>query len=307
MGVADVVPGVSGGTVALLTGIYPRLIAALSAFDFRALRLLRTGQFTTLARTVDLRFLIALGAGVGVGLITTLLTVVKLLGNDTSRPWVLASFLGMLLAAAWIMLRTMLASAQQLPGGTRYHPGHWGWSAVGLSVALAISLMQQGSGVATPSFGYIFLCGIIGISAMILPGISGAMLLLLLGVYGFLVHIPAELLKGEHIGVNLMYLTLFGGGCVTGLLTTTKVLKWLLEHWPRRVTCFLFGLMIGALPCLWPFQINQTPDQPKLSLRIYESRGFHPEQLGDWVAVGCVIIAAVAVIGLDRVARAKSR
>ena len=181
MGVADVVPGVSGGTVALLTGIYPRLIAALSAFDFRALRLLRTGQFTTLARTVDLRFLIALGAGVGVGLITTLLTVVKLLGNDTSRPWVLASFLGMLLAAAWIMLRTMLASAQQLPGGTRYHPGHWGWSAVGLSVALAISLMQQGSGVATPSFGYIFLCGIIGISAMILPGISGAMLLLLLG------------------------------------------------------------------------------------------------------------------------------
>ena len=308
MGVADVVPGVSGGTVALLTGIYPRLINALAGCGWESAELLFRRRWTELAARVDFRFLLALAAGIGSGLILTILTVVRLLKNDATRPHVLAAFLGMLLAGAALMLARLLTHSATMGDEQRpakIHPGHWGWALVGFVIALAISLSQQAQAITEPSLPYIFMCAVVAISAMILPGISGAMLLLLMGVYGFLVHIPEELLRGQAVVSNLLYLSVFAAGCLTGLLTTTKVLRWLLLHWPIRVTCFLFGLMVGTVPSLWPFQTNRTPDEAKLALRVYESRW--PEWSLSDGAVGMTALAVgLALLGLSYWATQKS-
>lgn len=321
MGVADVVPGVSGGTVALLTGIYPRLIGAVAGFDGKALQLVWQREWLVFAQRIDLRFLVALGGGILAGLVVTILTLVRLLSADATRGYVLAAFLGMLVAGAWLMYRQMVRPSEPNAGGHRpaedsvaaipapdtgstgIHPGHWGWALVGLVIAGAISVSQQGSPIGNPSWGYLFLCGIIGISAMILPGISGAMLLLLLGVYGFLVQIPSQLLHGEQVLTNLVYLAVFAAGCATGLLSTTRILKWMLQRWPRRVSCFLLGLMIGAIPCLYPYQTNTTPDQPKLSLRIYESRWPEWSTAFDWGILAVAIFATLVILAVDRAVR----
>jgi putative membrane protein len=308
MGVADVVPGVSGGTIALLTGIYPRLITALAGFNQQTLRLAWRGRFRTVAEKVDLRFLVCLGAGIAVGLIATILTLVQLLRHDTSRGFVLAAFLGMLFSGVVLMYQRLTeVKAEGVAGEqanrARVHPGHWGWAVVGLAMAAGISLAQQMAPLSQPSYMYLAFCGFVGITAMILPGISGAMLLLLLGVYGFLVHIPAELIQRENVVDNLIYLAVFAGGCVAGLMTTTNLLKWMLEHWPIRVSCFLLGLMVGAIPCLWPYQTSLTPDQPKLALRIYEARWFDPQAATDWAIALTVVVACAGILATERLAR----
>lgn len=308
MGVADVVPGVSGGTVALLTGIYPRLINALAGCGWESAQLLLQRRWSDFSKRVDLRFLAGLGAGIGSGLLLTILTVVRLLKHEPTRPHVLAAFLGMLIAGALLMayrLRTNTIATSGASSVAKIHSGHWGWALVGCVIALAISLSQQAQVVTQPSLPFVFLSAVIAISAMILPGISGAMLLLLMGVYGFMVHIPEDLLRGQHVVSNLSYLAVFAAGCLTGLLTTTKVLRWLLQHWPIRVTCFLFGLMIGTIPSLWPFQINRTPDQAKLALRVYESRW--PEvTLADGAVGVTAIVVGLAILLLSYLANHKS-
>jgi putative membrane protein len=305
MGVADVVPGVSGGTVALLTGIYPRLINALAGCGSDTIRRLLRGRWSEVAVQIDLRFLFCLGLGIGTGLILTILTVVRLLKDDATRPHVLAAFLGMLIAGTALMAYRLVANTATVsvePGSGRLHPGHWGWAMVGFALALGIALGQQAQPITEPSLPYLFLCAVVGISAMILPGISGAMLLLLMGVYGFLVHIPEEILHGQNVVANFIYLLTFAAGCLTGLLTTTKVLKWLLQHWPIRVTCFLFGLMVGTIPCLWPFQINRTPEQPKLALRIYENRWPEVFSWSDGAVCLTAVLVGVAIFGLSLMA-----
>jgi len=289
MGLADVIPGVSGGTVALLTGIYPRLVKSLASLDRRNLGLLWQRRFREFAVVTDLRFLVALGCGIGTGLVATLLTIVRLMLDDTGRGVVLAAFLGMLLAAALVMFRRMEPAA----AGSRL--AERGLLLAGLVLALGLSVSQQAQPVEQPSLGFLFLCGWIAISAMILPGISGAMLLVLLGVYAYLVHIPHDLLQGLHLGPHLLTVLVFGLGCLAGLLSMTRLLKWLLERWPRRVTWFLFGLMLGAAPCLWPYQTNSTPTQPKLNLRVYQMRWPDYQQPGDWLLL-LVAVAAVALI-----------
>ncbi|MBL8891290.1 MAG: DUF368 domain-containing protein [Planctomycetaceae bacterium] len=309
MGVADVVPGVSGGTVALLTGIYPRLVNALANIDWTTVGLLKQRRWSELVSRIDLRFLVTLGLGIGTGLLLTILTVVRLLKDDVTRPHVLAAFLGMLIAGTILMTLGLASNRSGVDAEVkkhRPHPGHWGWAAVGLAIALAISLGQQAQPITQPSLWYLYFSAVVAISAMILPGISGAMLLLLMGVYGFLVHIPEEMLKGEHLLGNLIYLIVFALGCLTGLLTTTKVLRWMLQHWPIRVTCFLLGLMVGTIPCLWPFQINKTPDEPKLALRIYESRWPELASVND-LAVGLTaLLIGSLIFGLSQWASRKS-
>lgn len=308
MGVADVVPGVSGGTVALLTGIYPRLINALAGCGWESAQLLLRRRWSEFATQVDLRFLSCLAVGIGSGLLLTILTVVRLLKHDATRPHVLAAFLGMLLAGTCLMAYRLLTNTAVMSddrSGAKIHPGHWGWAVVGFAIALAISLSQQAQSVTQPSLAYVFFCAVVAISAMILPGISGAMLMLLMGVYSFMVHIPEEMLRGDNLGWNLVYLLTFAAGCLTGLLTTTKFLRWMLKHWPIRVTCFLFGLMIGTVPSLWPLQINRTPDEPNLALRVYESRWPDFTSLSDGAVGMTAILLGIAVLTLSLWASSK--
>ena len=259
IGSADVVPGVSGGTVALVLGIYRRLIGAISQFDHTTLRLLLQRKFSELAQQVDFRFLAALGLGIVVGFVITLKGLAQFLDMPETRPIVMAIFFGMILGAVVLVARlsTML-SRTRVPSS----PLEKGMAVlIGLGIALLLSQLNPADSSTPPSAGYLFVCGMFGICAMILPGISGALVLILLGVYEYNVRIAKEILHFENLGPNLFMATCFAAGCAVGLALFSRILRRLLDQRPGPTLALLCGLMLGSLPKLWPYQINLTPPE----------------------------------------------
>jgi putative membrane protein len=281
-----VVPGVSGGTVALGLGIYERLLNAISHIDLHLLRLVRGGRWREAAGHMDLRFLVTLLGGIGVGFLAMTLAMHRLLTSEYSRSLTLAAFFGMIAASGILVaMRVRVRS-----------PGHGVRilliGTAGAAGALWLAL-QPGQAV-EPSYGYIFVCGAVGICAMILPGISGAMILLLLGVYTHLTGIPEELLHGENVGRHLLTIVIFGAGCGLTLIGFSKILRWLLTRLPSETLALLCGLMVGALPKLWPFQKDMTPEVEKWKLK-----EFHldwPHTIDQTIAVILVALLGFAAV-----------
>ena len=285
MGAADVVPGVSGGTVALITGIYPRLITAISHFDRDLVSLIRQGNWGKAAKHIDLRFLLALGVGIAVGFLATMLTIAQLLKNPESRPFVLASFFGMIVASSWVVY--------QIFRETRAAHRFWFWLLLmaGIFLALGVTYLSPAANFASqPPAWYLFACGAIAICAMILPGISGALILLLLGVYAYLTEIPHHLLDGERVVENLGTIAIFGLGCLCGLLSFSKLLRYLLQEYAGPTYTLLLGLMIGSLSLLWPFQTDTTPQIEDWKSKIY--RPAFPDWT-DWRTGLILMVAAL--------------
>lgn len=302
MGCADVVPGVSGGTVALILGIYLRLVTAISRIDATFIGHLRHGRWTTAAEYLDLRFLVALAGGVGVGIVGMSLIINHLLTDPATRCYTLAVFFGMILASAFLVAR--LVQAKTVPQK---------FSAILIGVAAAwasyaISGLHHATGM-TPSLPWIFACGAIGICAMILPGISGAMILLVLGVYVHLTDVPKNLLSGTEVGASLTTLVVFAAGCALGLIFFSKILRWLLTRHQVPTMATLCGFMIGALRNLWPFQLDLTPEIEKFKHKTFELV-WPDADLTTAIAVILVVAAAAGVLLADRLAGgtdAKSR
>ena len=268
MGCADIVPGVSGGTVALITGIYERLVTAISHIDLDLLSRLRQRRWRAAAEHIDLRFLVALAVGIGGGFIVMTLLMNRLLAEPFSRSLTLAAFLGLILGSAimvamMIRVRTAGAAAGCLLLGL-----------VAGGVAFWISTLNQLH--IEPSLPYVFLCGCVAICAMILPGISGAMILLILGVYIHLTEIPGNLLRGEQVADGLVTIGVFATGAAISLILFSKFLRWVLRNLHAPTMAALCGLMVGALPKLWPFQRDLTPEIEKLKHKQFQP--FLPEQ-----------------------------
>lgn len=297
MGTADVIPGISGGTVALLMGIYDRLLTAITKFNGTFFRLLFKREFKKAWNHADLTFICTLVGGLGTGFAVTLVTVKGLLENETTRPPTLSVFLGLIFASAFLLLKTIRVK------GTGDSVLHLILGILGTALAAWIALMTPQYTSEAPHLGYVFLCGVIGICAMILPGISGAMLLCILGTYEYFANIPKEILKGHDVSHNILVVIIFVCGCVVGLTTFCRFLKWLLRVQPARTMSFLVGLMFGSLVRLWPFQIlhkieGHKGDRVELVL---------PSTLDSQVAI-CVLVAVAAcitVIVIDRLARTK--
>lgn len=286
MGAADVVPGVSGGTVALVLGIYERLLRAISHVDLHLLQLVRRRQWREAAGHVDLRFLMTLAGGVGLGFLAMTLVMHRLLTSEYSRALTMAAFFGMIAASSILVaMRIRIRST----------PHALGLLACGvIGAAVALWLAQVHGRAVEPSYGYVFLCGAVAICAMILPGISGAMMLMLLGVYTYLSGIPEALLHGERIGPNLITVVVFGAGCGFTLILFSKVLRWLLAHHHESTMALLCGLMFGALYKLWPFQADMTPEVQQWKLK--EFRPIWPTALDGHALV--VVIVALCALGL---------
>ena len=169
MGAADTVPGISGGTIALIMGHYSRLVTAISQFDGTFLQLLSKRQFSLAAAHVDFRFLLALGAGILTGIVSLSGLMHYLL--DAHLPETLAVFLGLLVASLWVVVQYV----------DHWSPSRIAACAAGIVVAAVISALPTGHG--SMSLPFLFLSASVAICAMILPGISGAYVLLVLGVY----------------------------------------------------------------------------------------------------------------------------
>jgi len=232
MGAADVVPGVSGGTIAFITGIYQRMLTAIAAFDYRLISEFRKGGIKAVWQRIDGNFLTALLAGILFSVVMLARVIHSALESHPAIVWSL--FLGLVIASVpfmWSQLRQPRKTELLLLG-------------LGCFVAYSISIAKP---MALPDHSWvIFLCASVAICATILPGISGSFLLLILGIYPVVI---------QALGYGDMRIILsFGAGVIFGLMTFVKLVAWVYERHHDRVLALLTGFLIGSLNTLWPWK-----------------------------------------------------
>lgn len=290
MGAADTVPGVSGGTVALILGIYHRLVTAISRFDRQFVRLVLDRQWKAAAEHVDLRFVVGLGSGVVSGIAGLSFLMNYLLEHQAQHT--AGVFFGLILGSGLIVARSI----------PKWTPSQISMLVAGTGVAyfvVGIDALQN----PPDSLWYLFLTGMIGICAMILPGISGAFILLILGKYHDVLGLLRSVLKGDWAVSNLLGVAVFCLGCLTGLLGFSRLLRWLLARYESVTLAALCGLMLGSLRKIWPFKVVLTPDEPSLKLKRFAN--ILPEAVDGSTAVtiGLGIVALAAVLTLEAQSR----
>lgn len=238
MGAADIVPGVSGGTIALIAGIYERLINALGSIGPNLWQIFRQegGIKGLLAvwRQVDATFLVCLLLGVATSFATLAGIIKHLLDNQPLFIW--SFFFGLVIATVFILLSEI----------KRWNIGRAALFVIGLCAAVVISSLPL---LATnPSLPYLFFAGAVAICAMILPGVSGSFILLLLGAYD-------AVLEAVHT-LNFTIIFTVVAGMATGLLLFTHALKWLLARYYQATLALLTGFIAGSLVKVWPWKVD---------------------------------------------------
>ncbi|SDR94713.1 putative membrane protein [Halopseudomonas litoralis] len=236
MGAADVVPGVSGGTIAFITGIYDRLLAAISACTPNKLVWLLRGRIRETWQSIDGNFLVALLAGVVTSIATLANLISYLLGEHPELVW--SFFFGLILVSVVLVGREI----------QRWNLWTLAMLLVGAAFAYVITVAAPLQWPVNPVM--IFLAGAIAICAMILPGISGSFILLLLGLYATVL--------GAVRSFDVTLLTVFIFGCLVGILSFSRLLSWLLQHARDVTLAFLTGLMLGSLNKVWPWKQTLT-------------------------------------------------
>ena len=239
MGAADVIPGVSGGTIAFITGLYDELVGSIASINAEAFRLLLHGQFKAFWRHINGNFLLSLVLGIGVSVVALAGLMQMLLTTYPIQTW--AFFFGLIVASSIFILR-----------------GISGWRLrefifIALGVALGVTVCTLSPTQTPDSLWFIFLSGAIAICAMILPGISGSFILLILGKYQFIMGVISDLVSGVNFGQNLLILSTFGVGAIVGILSFSKFLHWLLARWQKPTMLVLAGFIIGSLVKVWPW------------------------------------------------------
>ncbi|MEQ9568404.1 MAG: DUF368 domain-containing protein, partial [Pseudomonadales bacterium] len=232
MGTADIVPGVSGGTIAFITGIYPKLIKSLTAVDFESARMLLHFNMKGLWQRLDGTFLVILFAGI-LSAIFSLAHVISYL-LDTHPILIWSVFFGLIAASAvTLLIREGVYQRSTLVSFF-----------LGMALVLFISTMSAHQ--LSPSLPMVYLVGVIAISAMLLPGLSGSFLLLLFGMY----EPTLEAVKS----LDGAYLLSFALGAITGLVSFSHLISWLLRHHYGKTLMFLIGLLFGSLYAVWPWR-----------------------------------------------------
>lgn len=280
MGVADSVPGVSGGTIAVMAGLYEELIHSLRNLNPVALLgYLRLGV-AGFWHAINGGFLLSLALGILIALYTSAGTVLYLLEHQ--YPLIMAFFCGLVLASTWFLRRQV----------TQWHARTFALLLLGVFVTLLISLANPLQG--NFSLTYLFVCGAIAICAMILPGISGAFILLLLGVYDYVL----EALRALQFDVILV----FASGCAIGLLSFSHLLSWTFFYYRQQTYAFLTGMLAASVLVLWPWKFT-----PEGEAAQYLSPAAYASASGQSVSVLMVLVmvlAGFAVVALfERITR----
>jgi putative membrane protein len=298
MGGANVVPGVSAGTFALILGIYQRLVTAISRFDLSLLKLLRRRRWKAAAEHVDLWFLSSLSVGVAVGILALGGLMNRLLTHSQTRGMTLAAFFGMIVASAVLVARLVSLRGAAATAATAF------FGLAGASFAFWFTGLSTET--AEPTNPYVFVCGLVAICATILPGISGAYVLLIMGAYASLTDILKRLPHGDVNMQDALTAAVFGAGCAIGLLGFSKILRWLLSHYQPQTMALLCGFMIGALRKIWPFQHDLTPNVDELDHKVFAN--YWPLSLnGEVLACVAVVAAAAAfVFAVDWLTRGRA-
>jgi len=291
MGTADIIPGVSGGTIALITGIYENLLQAIKSANANMVRSLLNADLKNALAELHLRFLLALFSGIGIAIISLARLMNYLLHHHPVETWSL--FFG-LIAASVIVVGKKVDNIS----------GTAGLSLTGgiLIAHLIVNIIP----LATPeTLWFIFLSGFIAICAMILPGLSGAFILLILGKYEF---ITATLKNPFEIG-NLVIILVFCMGCLAGLTSFTRLLNFLLSKWHNLTLAFLTGLMIGSMQKIWPWKEIVDTIVIRGKGHVLASRNILPQTFDGQLLLAIVLIAIgfAAVILLERLSERQTK
>lgn len=267
MGMANKIPGVSGGIVALATGFYEELIYSFSRFDATALGYLLRGKFTSFYQHVNGSFLITLFSGVGISFFSVSLLLDYFLQNYPMQ--VLGLFMGMIVTSVYYIWKDI----------DRYRLHEYIGSFFGILFGLGLFWLSPGS--ENDHWAFVFFCGMVSISGMTLPGLSGSLLLLILGNYSLLlvdsVNALFFTLKDMMLGNGLdwsdpnrkrllgvfVYFTL---GSTTGLIFFSKALKIILTHYKSTTIAILVGFILGSLGAVWPWTEQTISAQAMVSL-----------------------------------------
>ncbi len=310
MGTANKVPGVSGGIVAFVAGFYEEFIYSLQKVNLKAFKLLVNGRFKSFYRYVNGPFLTLLIFG----MLVSYFSVSKILDYflETKELYVWATFFGMIIGSIYFIAKDF---------------EHWNrktitWGAVGLVAGISISFLSPAR--ENDNLLFIFLCGIISVSGMTLPGLSGSFILILLGNYVLLLvdsvnalyDTIAEVIKGdfsftsdrERIG-TLKILVVFTLGSATGLVTLSHLLGYVLKHFRHITTAVIIGFITGSLGVVWPWKRTIFAEDA-LGKVLYDSNGdpvirnyerFLPEpsDTETWWAIGYIVLGILILIGLE--------
>ena len=291
MGGADVVPGVSGGTIAFISGIYEELLASIKAVNLPNLQLLLQGQFKEFWKAVNGNFLLILFSGILISIKSLAALLIHLKETYPIQLW--SFFWGLIMISSVVVLRQITK---------------WRWTVIVagiIGIILAVIVTSLTPAHTSDSYFMIILSGVLGVSAMILPGISGAFILLILGKYEFILTALSEL--------NLVVIGLFIFGCIIGLVSFVRVISWLLDKFHNMAVALLAGFMMGSLNKLWPwketleYRLDRHGDQvPYVDVNVMPNEYF--AATGDdpvviqallFMAVGFFIIVLIEKIALQ--------
>ncbi|MCF8233813.1 MAG: DUF368 domain-containing protein [Bacteroidales bacterium] len=293
MGAANVIPGVSGGTMALITGIFERLINSLKSFDLKAIRLLFKGKINDFVRHTDLVFLLAILIGILIAIVSLARLFDYLFEHYPVYIW--AFFFGLVLASVYFVGKTVKS---------------WQVSViisfmVGTAIAVSISVLNPAS--TNESFVYLMLCGVAAVCSMILPGLSGSFILLVMGNYQ-LVMIDA--INNKDLGILLPVII----GAAVGLVAFSHFLSWLLKKFKDQTISLLTGFILGSLSILWPWKnIKYLRENGELVLKedgnpIIKGYEWLLPDFGSqqfWIAFAFILIGIVSIWLLEKTAEEK--
>ena len=244
MGAADVIPGVSGGTIAFMTGIYEELVGSINSINGKAVKLLFTGKFGQFWKHINGNFLLSLIIGIMISILSLAKLMQYLLNYQPIQTW--AFFFGLIVASSIFILR-----------------GIKGWKVndfimLVFGIVLGVVVCTLSPTETPDGLWFIFLCGAIAICAMILPGISGSFILLVLGKYEYMMSTLADIISGTGNFLDFVTIIVFVIGAATGIIAFSKFLHWLLQHYHRQTLLVMAGFIIGSLVKVWPWSDHAT-------------------------------------------------
>ncbi|MBU0488503.1 MAG: DUF368 domain-containing protein [Bacteroidetes bacterium] len=287
MGTANVVPGVSGGTIALITGIFERLIHALKSFNLKALKLIFSGKLKEFAAHIDLRFLIAVFAGIAIAIISIAKLFEYLFENYPLYIW--AFFFGLILASVYFVGKTI----------EKWNVAVIVCMIIGTAGASLLSFINPAT--ENSSMIYLFICGVVAICSMILPGLSGSFILILMGNY--------ELVMIRSVNeLNLKVLLPVAIGAGIGLLGFSHFLSWVFKKFRDQTIAVLTGFILGSVIILWPWKtpVTQVFEGGKVKVVGYDR--FLPESLNGetLIAIAMILLGIVSIWIIEKSAAKKS-
>ncbi|MDH3382304.1 MAG: DUF368 domain-containing protein [Flavobacteriaceae bacterium] len=289
MGAADVVPGVSGGTIAFISGIYEELLASINSFDFKLIHVFKEGGVSKVWQTINGNFLTSLLIGIFISIISLAKTITWLIDNEPILVW--SFFFGLVLASIFFVGKQI---------------SKWNYKIViglilGAIFAYFITILRP---LVTENSSYLFyfIAGSLAIIAMILPGISGAFILVLLGAYR-----PILLAIHER---NLQLILVFGIGAILGLLNFSKMLNWLFNHYKNITLAVLTGFLVGSLNKIWPWKNIIQTKEIEGKLIVVSEQSISPfNYIGDnhfFYALALALFGFLLILTLEKLATVKS-